>query len=312
MLEARLMHQYITATGPKVALDDKSRPLFVVIVPRCALDCDALLYAMYSLTALHSFLCNVVTEFDPLEVHRRYLAMALREHKAGVAELSTANLEVVCMTAHILRVCAFAALRIRTRKPYRPPSEWMMICGTTSALFVEAWHLTGDDTPASMREMARSTPVIWDMEARFGVANRIGLEHILQRTPEDILSEPWDAEIQDAYETTLSYIGGASTAINRGGDSMPEAQRRLAIFPMLVKKKFAWLVQEARPRALVVLAHYFALLATVEKLWWVGSVGRDEVRAIAKELPERWLPLVERPLEMIANEPEGTDEKIWD
>lgn len=65
-----------------------------------------------------------------------------------------------------------------------------------------------------------------------------------------------------------------------------------------MKKSFLDLTQEARPRAMVVMAYYFAILV-IETTWWVGDVRTLEVRAIAESLPAKWLKMVEWPLRVV-------------
>ncbi|KAK5993576.1 Zn(2)-C6 fungal-type transcription factor afumD-like protein [Cladobotryum mycophilum] len=304
-LETRLMHQYLTVTGPLIGVDDRSRPAFAALVPRYSLESDAVLYSMYSLAALHSFIGNVDLSFDAMYVHRKYLAMGVREQKKAVADFNLQTLEMICLTSHLLRICSFATLQIRRREPYRPPMEWLMINGTTAALYDKASPMVMEDPQSLTAQMMRLSPVIYDDEERFGAAYRVGWEQLLERDVDDLISEPWDPEIQEAYESTVSFIGGASAAM-KSFDSqfgLGEARRRLILFPVFIKKRFADLVQEMQPRALVVLAHYFAFLTIAEDLWWVGSTGREELQAIAGQLSGKWLDMIEFPLQMIEGEP---------
>ncbi|KAL6878920.1 hypothetical protein J3F83DRAFT_724386 [Trichoderma novae-zelandiae] len=301
LLETRLMHLYLTETGPSLPIDEKTYSVFATTIPKMALDSEALLYAIYALAAIHSLVCKIDDSFDGLDVHRRYLAMAVHEHQKEVGELDESNFEVVCLTSHLLRICTFATLRFRSREPYTPPLEWILITGTTQALFNKAWAIIVAHPESIVSGMMRTSAVIYDAQARFGETHRQGLEYILERDAEDMASEPWDMEIQDAYETTLSYIGGILRLLHpeggNGGD-LDEARRRMVIFPMAVKKKFLELTSEVRPRAMVILAYYFSILV-IEQLWWVGDVGKTEVQGIAANLPAKWRRMVEWPLRVV-------------
>ena len=93
-----------------------------------------------------------------------------------------------------------------------------------------------------------------------------------------------DPEARDAYNKTVSYIGIIHLAIKAGEHDM-EVCRRLIAFAVLISDKMIELIEEKRPRALVILAHYFAVAASWAKVWWIGDVTRKEVEAI-----QRWLP----------------------
>ncbi|KAL7790874.1 hypothetical protein V8C37DRAFT_169512 [Trichoderma ceciliae] len=300
LLEARLMHLYLTETGPSLPIDDKTYRVFANMVPKLALDSEALLYSIYALAAIHSCISKLDATFDGLDVHRRYLAMALREHKKEVAELGELNFEGVCLTSHLLRVCTFATLRFRSRSPYTPPLEWILITGTTQALFSKAWDVILAHPESAVAGMMTCSPILYDAQERYGENQRRGMEYILERDAEDVASEPWDMEIQDAYETTLSYIGGILLLVNPNNRNfnLNDARRRMVLFPMAVKKKFIELTQEIRPRAMVIMAYYFAILV-IERLWWVGDVGRLEVQAIVGSLPAKWHKMMAWPLQVI-------------
>ncbi|EGR49256.1 uncharacterized protein TRIREDRAFT_60215 [Trichoderma reesei QM6a] len=300
LLETRLMHLYLTETGPSLPIDDKTFSVFAKKIPKMALDSEALLYAIYALAAIHSLICHIDDSFDGLDVHRRYLAMAVHEHQREVSELNESNFEVVCLTSHMLRISTFATLRFRSREPYTPPLEWILITGTTQALFNKAWGIIMAHPESIVSGMMKSSPAIYDAQAKFGEAHRRGLEFLLERDAEDLVAEPWDVEIRDAYETTLSYIGGVLHLLHPrdGVYDVDDARRRMVIFPMAVKKKFLELTSEVRPRAMVILAYYFSILV-IEKLWWVGDVGKMEVKGIAANLPAKWRRMVEWPMRVV-------------
>ena len=63
--------------------------------------------------------------------------------------------------------------------------------------------------------------------------------------------------------------------------------RRLILFPSLCPPSYIDLVSQSRPRALVILAQYFALLAEFGDVWWVGKLMGREVRGVLDYLDDR-------------------------
>jgi hypothetical protein len=148
-------------------------------------------------------------------------------------------------------------------------------------------------------QLLRTSPVIFDAKLRSGETRLARLKHLLRRTPTDEAQELWDQETQAAYDSTVGYLGGILIALEKGV-SPTEVLRRLVIFPLLIDAHFSVLVTEQRPRALVILAHYFALLYRFGKAyWWIHDVGRREARAIVSFLPDQWQDLLLVPIEMI-------------
>ena len=300
MLETRLMHQYITETGILLTIDEVSRDFFTVNVPEFSFTSDALLYSMYTAAALHLERIGKDVGF-PLEgVATKYCSMALREHKKEIANLNRETVDPVCLTSCMIRCCASVQLQGRSLRPYTPPWEWLALTKTSATVFLEAWKLVGVDQNSVTFRLIDSTRHIHDEDLRLGrKGSRRRLEHLMRRDLSDsTTSEPWDEEIQATYENTLEYIGRVLDLKEQGIRSS-EICRMLVMFPMMAEMRFIDLVRERSPRALVVLAHYFALYANHSDIWFIGDAGSKEVRALAEELTGEWRELMDWPMKMI-------------
>jgi hypothetical protein len=77
--------------------------------------------------------------------------------------------------------------------------------------------------------------------------------------------------------------------------------RRLMVFPLIVSQEFLKLLQEMESRALVILAHYFALSATLADIWWTGHIAHREVLAIEKMVNGQWVISMSWPLTTVAS-----------
>lgn len=307
-----LLHHYQTCTSATLNRPDPEHYYAQsVLVPRLAFKHDALLYAILATAALH------LTHEEPAEPkhadsYQKYLGLSLRLHRNDVAKLSKDNADAAMFTAASLRICTFAQLQERQIEPYVPPVEWLqMNYGTGHGLAVAAWQYLRDDPTSIMRTLIQKVnvpglnaehPQLRDQPKIFNEGNRKDLAHLLERSPEDEASEPWGEEVQVGYKSTVSYIGGAQQAIE-AGEPEPTILRRLLLFPTMVEKGFIDVVAECRPRALVVLAHYFALLARFRDFWWIGQAGPREVRAVQRVVEGKWLELMGWPLKAIEEEP---------
>jgi len=305
MLELRLLHQFTSDTAYTLNVNSSS-PFseMTSIIPHLAFKHNSLLYSMYTVAALH------VSKLEPnnsenMATYQRYLGLTLKHHRNDVANLGPSNADAACLTSSYLRVISFALMQERPANPYSPPIEWLQMCSTTGEALTEAaWKYIADDPNSIMRYLVKSSPVMrpsgWlrDDNVLFQENNRRGHLHLLRRTATDIMEEPWNETIQAAYEDTISQIGSIQIAIS-AGEPTEIMFKRLALFPTLIGKNFIQLVIERRPRALVVLAHYFALLKDFSDIWWIGDTGIREVRGIQSVLSEDWLDLMIWPLQSI-------------
>jgi hypothetical protein len=197
-----------------------------------------------------------------------------------------------------MKLSSIVVLRDRSLNPYTPPVSWLQMTRGAVDVFKTSWKWIANDEHLIVSRLAKRMPVLFDDGAKFGVSNRQGLLHLLQRDEEDIVKERWHAKDQEAYETTISYTGGIWIAM-KGTETSAEIGRRLILFPFVVQSWFIDLIKDQQPRALAVLAHYFALLASFRSVWWIGDTGRREVQALTTVLSGKWHDLMSWPLNVM-------------
>ncbi|KAG8416435.1 hypothetical protein J3458_007021 [Metarhizium acridum] len=294
--ELSLFHQYFSETGPSIAVDEASLPFWVDRVPQLAFRCNALLYSLFVMAALHRAKVSNYADTESLNHSSTYLSMAVRELGREIERLSACNVDAVCLASSVLRIYTFVRLQERALEPYAPPTSWLRMTGSSGAVFRQSAAITAMDRGSVGMQMVDLVADLLDEEeAR---AHTAPLAHLLRRQHAHELEEPWGAAVQDAYLSAISCIGAVWRAM-RDRRAPGSVARRLVVFPLLVDARFVDLVDEGRPRALVVMAHYFALLAMLRGFWWVGDAGPREVRAIARHLPAEWQGGLEWPLAIL-------------
>ena len=164
-------------------------------------------------------------------------------------------------------------------------------------VFKVSWKWIANDEHSISSRLAKRMPVLFDDEAKFGVSNRQGLLHLLQRD-EDVAKERWHTKDQEAYETTISYVGGIWITM-KGSEPSAETCRSLILFPFIVQSRFIDLIKDQQPRALAVLAHCFAPLASFRSVWWIGDTGHRESQAFIAVLSGKWHDLMSWPLNVM-------------
>jgi hypothetical protein len=103
---------------------------------------------------------------------------------------------------------------------------------------------------------------------------------------------------EDDFADVNFQTGCIQLAIKSGEHKMGICRRMIA-FALLVPRKFVQFVEEERPRALVILAHFFALASDMEDIWWVAGTARREVLGIQQVLPPEWQWMMESPMESV-------------
>ncbi|PVH85003.1 hypothetical protein DL98DRAFT_409942 [Cadophora sp. DSE1049] len=297
LLELRLLQNYIqnTSTTLPACHNENVRHAWSVEVPNLAFENDNLLYEMFSLSALH------LLKSDPdnpelLVARQEYLGLSLREHRKAVAGLDSKSADAVCFASSLILIDSFASLQDRSLDPYLPPMEWLQMARGAGPVFRIAFNALDNFETAKIMAIARARPFLADGDVLFAENNREGLADLLDQ---NIPGEIWDLETAQAYEKTLSYIGCIQLALKSGEHKMGICRRMIA-FALLVPRKFVEFVEEKRPRALVIVAHFFALASDMEDVWWIGRTARREVLGIQKVLPSEWQSMMASPLKSIS------------
>ena len=292
--ELRLLHQYSTKTCLYIIVDHESDPVALKIwqtaVPNVAFKNDALLNALYALAVLHLAKTEPYNK-ERLETYRDYLDHAVREHNNDVANLSRLNADAACLTSNFLRLAAFAIIQERELTPYTPPTQWLKMTRGGADVHRAAWEwIEHDEASVSMR-LVRNWPVVTEPDSLYTEEHQQGVLHLLHRSQDHQATELWGADVQEAYAGAVGVIGSTLRAIV-AQDRRTNICRRLITFPMLIPKRYMELVLEMRPRALVILAHFFFLLARFTDIWWIGETGPREVRGIKTVLSGEWLDML--------------------
>lgn len=297
-LELELLYHYSTETAPSIAADTFSQKFLGPVMCRAALQSDAVLYSICMLAALHKAYESGSAESPYMDHCSTYLNLTLHTHQKHVAHLDADNVDFSCLTSSALRVYNHVKLHRRVLQPYTPPVEWLRMANTSNIVFRKAWALV-EKNPESISGQLM-------LEIAQNVAEKDRMEHLnelihlLRRQEPHELEEEWDEDICAVYGRTLSCLGWLWK--HRFDSEAPFGlTRRLFLFSMIVDARFLSFVEERRPRALVILAHYFSLLAILRKFWYIGDSGLREARAIAAELPPEWQGMLIQPLEILKN-----------
>ncbi|KAF2095826.1 hypothetical protein NA57DRAFT_67539 [Rhizodiscina lignyota] len=297
LLELRLWKNYVEVVSQPFVLPQSTgvRSGWEKDLPNLALDHENLLYAMFSVSAT-SLLRSDPRNAALLSARQNYLVLAFRAQRMAVESLTSQSVDATCFTSLLILINSFAMLHDRSHEPfYLPPMAWLEM-GKGAGTIIQ--HLLRGDSgidASGVKRVLLSSPYIWDNPTIPSESNRSAFNGILsQSIPTD---EMWDDDTSEVYEKTLSYIGSMQKALQDGEPAFAVC-RRVQCFPMWIPPRFIDFVQEQRPRALVVLAHFFAVVTQVKGAWWLGRAGEREVRAIQGVLPQEWRGQMIWPLAM--------------
>ena len=265
-----------------------------------ALQYENLLYGIFSISALH-LLEAEPDDIELIAARRNYLGLSVNKHRVAVAQLNSRSADSICFSSVLILLDVFASLQDRLIEPYSSPMQWMRVARGTGSIFKIALSSIDDYDTAKITAVVKGIPLLNSRHGLFAEGNRKNLLGILsQDIPAgDVL---WDQETREAYENTLSYVGSIQLAITEAEDATAVCHRIMG-FPHYVPNKFIEFVEEQRPRALVLLAYFFALSTELRTFWLIGNTPQREIGGICKVLPVEWHDLMRWPLTVVGLSP---------
>ncbi|KAF1814985.1 hypothetical protein P152DRAFT_456024 [Eremomyces bilateralis CBS 781.70] len=72
------------------------------------------------------------------------------------------------------------------------------------------------------------------------------------------------------------------------GEAIRITRRRILVFPTILSRRYIDLLRAHDPRALTLLAYYFAGMKVVEQHWWIKGRADHEILGIIDLLPQEW------------------------
>lgn len=315
IMEHRLMQNWYQNFNNPFPINpaESWRSIWCKTIPALALQHDNVLFGLLATSATNLMLKSPEDDTDGSKdlfaARQSYFISALHQQRQEVAKLSVENAEPVCFGSLLISICTFAMLKRRVLDPYSPPMEWLQLgrgAGTVIWQSVETIITQSRETdyPALMT-IARSYPYFGKDQSYFSPEMRRNFGGVLTRHLPS--GDDWaDDDTREAYEKSLSYVGSIQRGID-DGEPVYALTRRIQTFALLVPPRFIGLLSMQRPRALVVMAHFWATVAQVHNVWWLGDAGltseestaKREIRAIKKALPKEWMTTMVWPLDQV-------------
>lgn len=300
LLELRLLHHWMTVVSRPFM--DRPAPrwgeLWRLDLPLIAFGSDLVLHALLSMSATH-LLRTISEDTDDyalvLAARDQYFVLALQAQRSAVESLEVNNVDELSFAGLLISLNAFSMLRERSLGLYEPPMAWLEMGRGAGTVMRRAAEMVGDASEQKLREIIRVTAPIHQNFDKQAVDESIlrpyqPLLAMVQANRSDSQGARKDA---DAYSDTINYIATFRKSIQSGEPPYVHL-RRICMFPFTVPLRFIELVRERRPTALVILAHFFAVIANTEALEYLGNTGDDvtvarrEIVAIRHTLGEEW------------------------
>lgn len=324
LLELQLLHHFITVaalTFPSSNLQ-RSREMWTIDCVRMGFQYKFLLNAIFAVAALHlvrdipdsprfralegdpkDFQSNLSRptvffgEASPQKVFRFYLDLAVTQHRQAITGMTAENANALILSSVLISYQGLGLLPSEQESSeYSLPIKWLYMTRGITEVSDFSSRIVRPNSISDYMSLVGGEPNFKDRAALFNPDLRRPFEHLLNW---DLFSEPeLDVVTKETYELTLSYVGRIYAAVE--SEESPRIIFRLILgLPIMAPPRFIVFVEERRPRALVILAHYFAMAKAIDDHWIFAGLADREVRGIKGVLPDGWEWALEWPQEMI-------------
>ncbi|PHH63798.1 hypothetical protein CDD81_5455 [Ophiocordyceps australis] len=281
LVEFRLLHHFITKTSstllinPHVAEDVWQRR-----VPQIAFDDKPyLMDAILSVAALH-LRTECPDDRSLVRISHTYAASTLTQYRSCLDRaMSADNAEALFLTATLIAFQSSAsrifvkeetdADRAGSNDRYTLPMPWFHAFQGVKTIVAASWQWIRNSEV--VKAVIDSQPSLQLDLNPLGPDSFFG--HLLDGLEEELANEPQShtQATSQAYSHAVSVLNWAHKNVH--------APATLA-FPASVSRRYVELVEEKRPRALVILACFFALLKRMDDVWWLKDAARREVTGL--------------------------------
>lgn len=309
LLELRLMHFYVTGAN---ATFDTNETFWRVTCPELGLKHPFLLNAVFSLSAYR--LAGTLADPELRKVAQMYWDKAIEGQREALLNITEENGEAIfaasCLVsahalielkdARFLGAMGAHKLELDDTEMSKDPVQWLRLARGSRAIWVHCkdWFRKSE----TMKILLSQPPHTGEADLEIvNDENRRPFGQILQWATEYEYISPEDHE---AYETAVCYMGSIYKAICARSEPVLMIGRRIMGMPIRMPSRFIDLVEENRPRALVILAHIFALVKLLDADGdqpRFRGIAESQVPKLYERLPTAWREMLAWPMS-IANE----------
>jgi hypothetical protein len=266
------MHHYTSETCKTFTFTAPvTEGLWKTTVPQMALNgARHLLDAVLAVSALH--LRSLYPEDKELvRASHSYMAASLANYKDALsAGIDATNAEALFLTSTLI-VNQSTATRIfgeDEQTEYEIPLSWFHAFQGVKTVIANSWQYLRLSPIAT--QIINSQAVL-QLDLSAGENSFFG--HLLEGLDDDLKALPQDDQIdstRQAYHHAVAVLNWAHKIPHKGAPLS---------FPATVSRRYVELLERKEPRALAILSCFFALLRSLDGVWWLHGLASREVLA---------------------------------
>ncbi|KIM98601.1 hypothetical protein OIDMADRAFT_181899 [Oidiodendron maius Zn] len=304
MDDMALLHQFLTETAATIAGPWEKE------IPRLATSCDYLMHIILSTAALHLAYLNPEQRDKYEYIASQHRDLGIGPFRWALSKITVENCNEVFAYSSLMILAQFAPshspnevfLPSPTPALYKGPANWIVCFRGCASVANQAMPyiragplgiLIAQGTQVS--NLARTVSVFPENDDDRSI--EYISEHLL-KLPSIKASTTVDE--MESYIEAISWLRRLLAASSADSDSLT-CRIFSSIWPTQISDTFIRTLNEDRPAALVITAHYCLLLQRCHSCWYMEHRANALLMSIQQSLATGWAPYIERPVKVIQN-----------
>ena len=280
--QQELMKQWCTSTYRTFSSSSYGEHFWHTVAPRESLQHSYLRHGIFASSALHiaSITCNAKTQRRYRKAACMHRDQAVTAFEQAIRKINTSNNTAVFAFGCIMVIFEFSS---SLQRHLRGKDALEDFC--KNLLFTREWidaikRGLASDTDGHLRPLLESR----EIQPKMPDMSRLAVMTLRKQNVALAATYPHHHQT-DVYEETIMHLDGALESLSRGEDSMSPALRWICKVPA----RFIDMLEERRPFALVILAHYTVIMYNLREQWWMGEWGKSVLGEINRRLDPQWM-----------------------
>jgi hypothetical protein len=311
MLELKLLHNFTTVTCKTLSISSPVlERIWRVTVPELAFSSASYLAdTLLAVSALH-LRSSSPQDKELIRASHSYMASACSEYGACLSKgVTESNADALFLTAALIAFQSTAS-RIFTRDDinertggYSLPLSWFHSFQGVKAVVAASWQwLRISSIVIPIIESQPALNLNLSGDPTFFSDLIVGVDDEIVKLEPDPATH---MSTRMAYQHAIAVLDWAHKIPYTGAP---------LVFLATVSRRYIELLEARRPRALAILASYFALLKCLDDVWWLKGVARREIMGIVSLFDpddEEWWPRLQWPLRIALHDDVIIPPQVW-
>ncbi|KAF2118698.1 hypothetical protein BDV96DRAFT_568346 [Lophiotrema nucula] len=296
-----LLHFYTTTTSLTLSNRPELQRIWQQVVPQIAFTHGFLLHGILAFSALH------LARSQPERKTLLYMEASVH-HDVGVkgfriamSDIAPENFDACLAFSTIVAAYAWASsdragdlfFSDTLASEEQSNVEWASLLRGVFTLLDAA----GEWMSSSALKMILHPPPMTPTPAEV-MDPKLGIKLTALSQLWDLSPENFSVDEMEALSTTLALLREeCELVMSSNDDHLIDIVSIVYGWPIKVPAAFLAMVQELRPEALIVLAHYSLLLNKAESVWFMQGMSRRLLQTIHKKIGKEWESWIAWPLQ---------------